>query len=327
MNERILEQAADWLDRIHELNDKEKQQLCVWLQTPENRQAFDKMVKVFADPDIQQAINQLGQQSQTQHVIGLDNKKAKHTQPWSKFAVAASLSAIILSSYWIFSPDKTANQVVTQIHTKNITKNQSLNATVGKRVSKLLDDGTYVHLNANSQLTATLTGQQRKIKLNNGQIFLDVAKDKTRPFVIDSGEVLIKVLGTSFEVDRVDNNVAVTVYEGRVEIIADETVVLVPPQRAVLKNGQLIKVENAQLTQLPSWRTGWVEAEGQALFKVIQQLQRYSQKTIVVDSSLTHKLISGRFKLETPLESLTLIAATYNWQLTDKNNQIQVKPK
>lgn len=327
MNERILEQAADWLDRIHELNDKEKQQLCVWLQTPENRQAFDKMVKVFADPDIQQAINQLGQQSQTQHVIGLDNKKAKHTQPWSKFAVAASLSAIILSSYWIFSPDKTANQVVTQIHTKNITKNQSLNATVGKRVSKLLDDGTYVHLNANSQLTATLTGQQRKIKLNNGQIFLDVAKDKTRPFVIDSGEVLIKVLGTSFEVDRVDNNVAVTVYEGRVEIIADETVVLVPPQRAVLKNGQLIKVENAQLTQLPSWRTGWVEAEGQALFKVIQQLQRYSQKTIVVDPSLTHKLISGRFKLETPLESLTLIAATYNWQLTDKNNQIQVKPK
>ena len=69
---------------------------------------------------------------------------------------------------------------------------------------------------------------------------------------------------------------------------------------------------------------GWIDAKKEPLTTVIKQLQRYSPMVIKVDNALNNTLISGRFNLETPQQSLMLIASTYNWNVEKKSNELHL---
>ena len=57
MNEQRLEQAADWVDRINDLNDHDRKELSLWLKCTENKAAFEKIANVFGDPAVKQALH------------------------------------------------------------------------------------------------------------------------------------------------------------------------------------------------------------------------------------------------------------------------------
>ncbi|WP_165736293.1 FecR domain-containing protein [Pseudoalteromonas sp. C8] len=322
MNEQRLEQAADWVDRINDLNDHDRKELSLWLKCTENKAAFEKIANVFGDPAVKQALHIYTKQYSLPTPIITPN--AKRSRAFPMLALAASFSAIAFAVYWLsisqqaFTPTPIAKTAV------ETNLPQLLEARLGKRVSKLLDDGSYLHLNADSELTAHLLPHSRQIELKKGQVFFDVAKDKTRPFIINSGQVSIKVLGTSFDVERNKDEVVVTVYEGRVEVSALDKVILTSSQQAVIKNGHIAVDYSQQLAQLPAWRMGWIDAKKEPLTTVIKQLQRYSPMVIKVDSALNNTLISGRFNLETPQQSLMLIASTYNWNVEKKSNELHL---
>ncbi|MBB1347928.1 FecR family protein [Pseudoalteromonas sp. SG45-2] len=322
MNEQRLEQAADWVDRINDLNDHDRKELSLWLKCTENKAAFEKIANVFGDPAVKQALHIYTKQYSLPTPIITPN--AKRSRAFPMLALAASFSAIAFAVYWLsisqqaFTPTPIAKTAV------ETNLPQLLEARLGKRVSKLLDDGSYLHLNADSELTAHLLPHSRQIELKKGQVFFDVAKDKTRPFIINSGQASIKVLGTSFDVERNKDEVVVTVYEGRVEVSALDKVILIPSQQAVIKNGHIAVDYSQQLTQLPAWRMGWIDAKKEPLTTVIKQLQRYSPMVIKVDNALNNTLISGRFNLETPQQSLMLIASTYNWNVEKKSNELHL---
>ena len=69
----------------------------------------------------------------------------------------------------------------------------------GEITSLTLPDGTHLHLNSGSRITypSAFTGKERRIFVD-GEIFADVAKDPHKPFIIRSGDVGIRVLGTKF---------------------------------------------------------------------------------------------------------------------------------
>lgn len=322
MNEQRLEQAADWVDRINDLNDHDREELSLWLKCTENKNAFEKIANVFGDPAVKQALHIYTNQNSLPTPIITPN--AKRSRTFSMLALAASFSAIAFAVYWLAISQQTFTPTPIAKTAVKSSLPQLLEAHLGKRVSQLLDDGSYLHLNADSALTAHLLPHSRQIELKKGQVFFDVAKDKTRPFIINSGQASIKVLGTSFDVERNKDEVVVTVYEGKVEVSALDKVILTPSQQAVIKNGHITVDYSQQLAQLPAWRMGWTDAEKEPLTSVIKQLQRYSPMVIKVDNTLNNTLISGRFNLETPKQSLMLIASTYNWKVDKKNNVLHL---
>ncbi|MBH0070155.1 FecR family protein [Pseudoalteromonas sp. NZS100] len=322
MNEQRLEQAADWVDRINDLNDHDREELSLWLKCTENKNAFEKIANVFGDPAVKQALHIYTKQYSLPTPIITPNAKRSRTFPM--LALAASFSAIAFAVYWLAISQQTFTPTPIAKTAVKSSLPQLLEAHLGKRVSQLLDDGSYLHLNADSELTAHLLPHSRQIELKKGQVFFDVAKDKTRPFIINSGQASIKVLGTSFDVERNKDEVVVTVYEGKVEVSALDKVILTPSQQAVIKNGHITVDYSQQLAQLPAWRMGWIDAEKEPLTSVIKQLQRYSPTVIKVDNTLNNTLISGRFNLETPQQSLMLIASTYNWKVDKKNNVLHL---
>jgi len=56
---------------------------------------------------------------------------------------------------------------------------------------------------------------ERNVELIDGQALFEVAKDKTRPFVVRSGATLVRAVGTQFDVYRKRSGTTVTVIEGR----------------------------------------------------------------------------------------------------------------
>ncbi len=101
----------------------------------------------------------------------------------------------------------------------------------------LLSDGTIINLQPKGRIEfpATFTGNQREIRLT-GEAFFDVAKDKQRPFVINTDEVTIKVLGTSFNVKAYSGSreITVAVKTGKVSVSSNNPVLNPGAQEIIL---------------------------------------------------------------------------------------------
>jgi ferric-dicitrate binding protein FerR (iron transport regulator) len=126
--------------------------------------------------------------------------------------------------------------------------NSFVNEIVTKRGSKSfvkLPDGTTVRLNTDSRLTYTIFsgGKTREVTLE-GEAFFDVAHDSLRPFIIHSGKVKIKVLGTSFNVRNYpqDNVLETTLIKGKIEVSLEsrpeDIIILKPTEKLIIAKSQ-----------------------------------------------------------------------------------------
>jgi|SRR6185437_10966623 len=63
-----------------------------------------------------------------------------------------------------------------------------------------LNDGSVVTLNTNSEILVRYSQLQRNIELVQGEALFDVAKNKQRPFIVQTGTTQVRAVGTSFSV-------------------------------------------------------------------------------------------------------------------------------
>lgn len=132
--------------------------------------------------------------------------KKEGRRSWLKIAAAA---AILIVGGWFAWDLSNNNSNLQTLATTDIS--QSIN----------LSDGSEVALNKNSQLQhpTEFAGTKRNVKLQ-GEAFFEVTKNPEMAFVIDAGDLEIKVLGTSFNVRNYANEdfAKITVRSGSVEV-------------------------------------------------------------------------------------------------------------
>ena len=94
----------------------------------------------------------------------------------------------------------------------------------GQTDELLLSDGTLLHLNAGTRVTypSVFLGNERRVFIE-GEVFAEVAKNPEQPFIIESGDVDVKVLGTTFNFKAYDNTecVELILLEGAVQVDID----------------------------------------------------------------------------------------------------------
>ena len=142
-----------------------------------------------------------------------------------------------------------------------------------------LADGTQVWLNSESKLTypARFTGGTREVAME-GEVCFQVAKNEAQPFIVRTGGMAVKVLGTVFNVDAYPDNgrIATTLVEGKVEIQAgDEKQTLLPDQQAVLEKGKGIEVRKVYAEDYISWIGGVFHFTEASLEEIMQKLSRW----------------------------------------------------
>jgi len=196
-------------------------------------------------------------------------------------AVAAVL-VLVISGYFmysIFSIGSIQSVVVAKTHTQSIS----------------LSDGTDVAINGGSSFKypEVFKSDTRTVELN-GEAFFNVKRDESKPFIIKTKKVQIKVLGTSFNVKAYapDQRTIVTVTTGKVLVAVnnqENKVVLKAGESAVYDAStfELTKQVNNNVNY-QSWKTKEINfEENTALSKVFETIEEVYQIQIEIsDSSL-----------------------------------------
>ena len=95
---------------------------------------------------------------------------------------------------------------------------------IGEQRTIRLDDGSTIELNARSRLSVNFSQGLRAVELKDGQALFQVAKDRSRPFVVTAGDTQVRAVGTQFDVYRKSSGTRVTVIEGQVAVMRTQEV-------------------------------------------------------------------------------------------------------
>jgi transmembrane sensor len=158
----------------------------------------------------------------------------------------------------------------------------------GGQYQLLLPDGSKIWLNAESSITypVVFTGNTREVKIT-GEVYFEVAKDKTKPFLVLAEDTKIEVLGTHFNVNAYSDGgpVKTSLLEGSVQINKH----ILNPGQAYL-NGNIISTD---VDQDVAWKNGVFNFNDQNLSQIMLQLARWYDLEVVFAEGVPNKQYAG----------------------------------
>ncbi len=198
---------------------------------------------------------------------------------------------------------------------------EAYSTAIGARESVSLADGSHITLNTHTRARALVNASERKVWIDEGEVFFQVQFDPTRPFVVTAGSARITVLGTQFRVRHERGRTEVTVLEGRVQFdspagakvesaprgSAGSPVTPPPPpapplqltrNEAVVTEGDsllLAAKTPEQVRRELSWRQGRLEFEQRTLGEIAAEFNRYNRKQLAVDPTVADLRLGGSF--------------------------------
>lgn len=208
-----------------------------------------------------------------------------------------------------------------------------------------LEDGTEVWLNTGSKLTypAQFMTSERRVVLE-GEGFFEVSEDKTRPFIVETNELNVRVLGTSFNVEarQQNNRTSVSVVSGIVEVTpSDESLreeragdkdIVLPESKRLTKNDhvdfyhedrKMVLSELSNLSFVKSWFTYEVRFDNNSMSEVARVLEKIYNVKITFDNealrncSLTMLLENNSLK-----KTLEIIGKANEINYVIENNEV-----
>jgi transmembrane sensor len=242
-------------------------------------------------------------------------------KPWM---LAAGFLAVLIGSYLLwnllntFRASSAMKEVVTGIQ---------------ERKQVQLADGTTIWLEPGSRLNypEKFNDSIREITFS-GEAFFEVAKNPDRPFIIQTGTIHTRVLGTSFTVKAYDSTTQeVAVVTGRVLVQANyktragrQAIAVVPNQKASWNS----KDQRLEMIQMPSTayyaqrRFGKFIYQGESIADVLDDIQHQYNVQIHYDAAIKDCTFYGDFDIKQPVgKVLNTLAVALNAQLTIETRQ------
>jgi transmembrane sensor len=189
-------------------------------------------------------------------------------------------------------------------------------------------DGSVAAINTSSELEILMRPRLRAVRLERGEAWFAVAKDPDRPFVVESGPVRVRAVGTAFSVRKHEAGSDILVTEGVVEVWTDGQA----PRRVVA--GQRVFADNGAGVQAPpkaddnlarqlAWREGQIVLDGQTLAEAAAEFNRYNDRKIeVADPRLAGERFVGWFRTNDPEGFAEAAATTFNGQVLTSGEAI-----
>jgi ferric-dicitrate binding protein FerR (iron transport regulator) len=295
-----------------EADSAEREEFDRWInENEQNKLLYIALTKTkIKDPEIKDDVK--AKIYKNLHETIIYRRASKKLRFW-RYCAAASIAIIVaLGSYIYFN-----NSVKPQV--------SYLEAQVplGVRSKITLSDGTIVHLNSGSSLKYPnqFTGNQRNVRLE-GEGYFEVRKDDSAPFIVQTKQLNIKVLGTRFNVKAFNDEdyIETTLLEGKVALYRstgsaqkDETILKPNTQAIYNKNSDkfIIKEVDASLSTI--WKDGKYYFENEPLASIVRKLERNFNVTIIITSpELGNESFYGLFNTDKNLFQLLDIMKLHN---------------
>jgi transmembrane sensor len=198
---------------------------------------------------------------------------------------------------------------------QEVSPAQTISTAIGEHRPVVLADGSQMHLNTRSTARVVFSEARRRIQLDAGEGYFDVAKDVARPFEVAVGSSIVRAVGTRFLVHRQANGQAeVTVFEGIVELIQAQAEAPAPvrgraqpwqpPVRLVVGQTAAEQEHVVVLRSLPepaleqklAWRQDRIVFDNTPLAAAVEQVNRYGTVPLVLGDDMPRDMrVSGAF--------------------------------
>lgn len=285
--EQLENEAAAWLFKrdAGAWSESDAQELSDWLQASSARRVvFLRLDNAWSEAARLKALGAGGLVGQSP----LKPTTQRASMPYWRGALAASVVLVIFAVAWALLPQRSTYRT-----------------EVGGMQRVALADGSRITLNTDSEVQVAFVEHERRIQLRRGEVFFEVAKDKSRPFVVAVGERRVVAVGTSFSVRRENADIRVIVSEGQVRM--EQTAGAVEQPVALLSAGSIARSDHqsvlvqkkplSDVTQYLSWRTGFLVFQGTPLADAAAEFNRYNDDKIVIENStLAGMKIDGNFR-------------------------------
>ena len=201
-----------------------------------------------------------------------------------------------------------------------------------------LPDGTVVTLGAKSRIDYKFEENLRIVVLQEGEAFFDVAPDKSRPFYVQAGDRLVRVVGTRFDVHQSSDSVVVSVVEGVVEVMKAKDPKVTEERHEKVSKDVLtagdkvtatIGLDHRQLEEVDpektaAWRNGWLAYEDVSLGDIVSDVHRYDARQFVFSSDdLRDVRVTAAFGADKVDQFLDALEASYPLSV-DRSDPSQV---
>ncbi|HEY9124031.1 MAG TPA: FecR domain-containing protein [Bacteroidales bacterium] len=197
----------------------------------------------------------------------------------------------------------------------------------------ILEDGTNVTLNKNSWIEAPkhFRGSLRKVSMT-GEAFFNVKHDASHPFIIETKNAAIKVLGTSFNVKTMpEGNINVTVATGRVAFMPHNT-----KEAVILSKGEYVswneskkelrKARSANQNYL-AWKTHRFEFKENKLDSVIKAINAIYNSEIALGKEVSQLKLTARFDSLSIEQIVETLKVTFNLKAENTNTGLVLVKK
>lgn len=317
--------AADWVARLasDQLTRDDEQGLQDWLAADmANGPAFD------AHASILNGVGALADDPEARAILmGASGAKPKRLDRRALLAgggtaAAASIAAAVVGPTFLAG--------------------KTYRTEPGEQQRVRLADGSTVMLNTHSKLRVRFDDAERRLFLDYGQAWFQVAKDAQRPFRVFVGQDEVRALGTAFDVRREGERATVTLEEGRVAIFRDASslplpagsasrigtskltagpiapaLILSPGDEARLVPATAPTVAVVDLAHVQAWRTERVILESTPLGEAVEEFNRYGgPRLVLADPDLAALPVSGVFHTDRPQAFAEAVATAFPVQAT-----------
>jgi hypothetical protein len=200
------------------------------------------------------------------------------------------------------------------LHKKELEFNQLI-IPKGTFYHLVLSDGTKVWLNADSKIKYPVSfGKDKREVSLHGEGYFEVAKDSTRPFIVSTDKMDVKVLGTTFDVNTYEDEGKsfVVLVEGLVEVSAGkgESRIITPGHMAEVNMYDVqakIRVSRCDTEHYVAWKNGNFSFRHASLTEILKRVSRYYDVTVIREEVFEEEYYTGDVSSDVPLESLLAV--------------------
>lgn len=202
---------------------------------------------------------------------------------------------------------------------------------LGKTEKERLPDGSVITLNSATTVEVHYRLFRRDIVLRRGEALFDVAKSKVRPFVVASGEMQVRAVGTSFSVSAINGRpMRVLVRDGVVSIQANghqAPIRLAAGHFAEVSGEQfvVVAVSAEQIANALAWREGLVVFRRQTLAAAAKEFERYSPIRIeITDPAVAAKTVTGTYVTTDPIGFAKAVSIAWHLKIEQRRDTVRV---
>lgn len=277
-----------------------------------------KKMNLPANPDESEAWNKLHEKLKQDNLLPEQKHVSKRILNRKVLRYAAIFALLMgIGSVVYYNYQKVPSSYMLSLKTEN-----SSGSTI-----RTLTDGSVIFLASNTLFSypEKFASNKREVQLT-GEAFFDIKSDEAKPFIIETDEAIIQVLGTAFNVKNYSiNDFELIVNRGKVKVTLKGN----PSQSLLVIAGESVKINNLSLVKSKSkgnvnWYKQKMQFKDETLQNIIQVLNtNYNTSFSVDNAEIGNQRMTIAFDQEPASTMAELICLTLNLKVNEKNGSIE----